>query len=110
MVANAFRMQASEDQLLLWFDPSKANLIALLEADHHHLPLLKAIEHQAKRPLKPAFRVAPDPNLIRARKERDAAHAFVEADPKVKLALELFKGEIVHLKELNQDKDGNTHD
>lgn len=101
LLAGAHRATSDGQSALLWFDPGKANLIPMLNSSHHRLPLQKLLESFLGHPAALHCQTEADPALQRALGARDAAHAFVMADEKVRLALSLFKGEIIHLKQIS---------
>jgi hypothetical protein len=102
LLAGAHRATCDGQSAVLWFDPSKANLIPMLNSSHHRLPLQKLLESCLGHAAALHCSSEPDPALQQAQGAREAAHAFVMADEKVRLALSLFKGEIIHLKQIGQ--------
>lgn len=67
----------------------------MLESDHHVQALQRTLKEMIGTRSDIGFVIDQDPSVAEARQEASKALEFVQSDPKVRYALEVFKGSII---------------
>jgi len=107
-VSNAFRLKSTPDRVTFSFDPSHENLAAMIEVAPHRDDLLQLMRDLAGTDVTVAVALETDPNIQAAKKDEQQALEYVKNDPKVKVALDIFKGSIVKLQPVDEKKGDTT--
>ena len=79
----------------------------MLESDHHVQALQRTLKEMIGTRADIGFVIDQDPSVAEARQEASKALDFVQSDPKVRYALEVFKGSIIKCEPLS---DGEPDD
>ena len=95
LLGNAYKLELEANELVIFFDQSRGNLMPMLKMNQNHQLLKEMVARYFARHISIQLKVGQDPQLQKEEKINRETRLLVESNPKVQFVLQRFKGNMV---------------